>query len=381
MTLTGIDKKPLQQAKALKSIDAEDIIDIYVLNPNKTEKINGVNYVKFKSCKITPYWDYAFKHNFNRFSVLDEIDLEKYDYIILRYPKADASGIKYFKNHKIITEHHTNEFVELKMEAKYSKNVLYKLLKHLRASLEKRYAPKVLKHAKGIIGVSPEIVECEKEKAGNLPAKTFSNGITVSDIKQTGFVPFDGKTLNIVLPTSSEMFFYGIGRILKSIENYTGKVDIKLHLLGKWHSRQFIKNKKIIYHGTLNGSDYNNLMEKMNLGMGTFALYRLKKQQASTLKARDFTARGLPFVLAYHDICFDENPPKMKFYKQFSNNPNPIDFNEVIEFAEYISSPSMRENLSNYMRDYATQYLDWSIIMQKYIDFVKEIDDDNNKMY
>ncbi len=377
MPLTGVDKKPLQQANALKTIGAEDIVDIYVLNMDKTEKVNGVNYVKYKSCKITPYWDYAFKHNFNRFSVLDEINLDNYDYIILRYPKADASGIKYLKKYNIITEHHANEFVELKMEAKYSKNPLYKLLKHLRASLEKKYAPKILKHAKGIIGVSPEIVECEKQKSGNVPARAFANGITVADIKHTGFVPFDGKTLNIVMPFAHELFFHGVDRIIKSVENYTGKVDIKLHLLGRWHSRQYTDNKRVIYYGTLKGDDYNNLMAKMNIGMGTFALYRRREQQASPLKIRDFTARGLPFILAYDDICFDENPQEMPFYKQFPNNADPIDFNEVIKFAEYISSSPVKDKISDYMRNYASKYLDWSIIMKKYIDFVKQIDGDN----
>ncbi len=374
MPLAGVDKKPLQQAKALQELGDQNM-DIFVLNPNKTETKDGVKYVKYKSCKITPYIDYMFKHNFRRYSVLKHLPLDNYDYIILRYPKADASGIKFFKKYNVITEHHNNEYTELSLEAKYAKHLPYQLFKNFRAYLEKKYGKKILPHAKGIIGLSPDIVKYEQARSrSGIPTKAVGNGITVSDIPLTGFVPFDGKTLNIVLPTGHDLFFHGIDRIIQGAENYKGKVKIKLHLLGNHKNSRYTQSPNVTYHGVLYGDAYNNLMSRMNLGAGTLALHRLLAKQASALKTRDFTARGLPFIIAYEDTCLMQNPPEIPFFKNFPNDDSPIDFQEIIKFAEYISSSEIKDKISEYMRNYAQQHLDWKIIMQEYINFVKQID-------
>ena len=372
--LAGVDKKPIGQAKALKEL-GETGMDIFVLNPDKTRFENGVHYIRYKNCKQFPYRDYIFKHNFNRFSVLKHILLAEYDYIILRYPKADASGIKFFKNHKIITEHHSDEYTELKLEAFHAKSLPYKALKYLRAFLEKKYAAKLLENAKGIIAVSSEIQKFQQSRLPKqLPAQVISNGIDLSRIQLTGFVPFDGKELHVVFPAGHDLFFHGIDRLIKGAENYPGSVKIFIHLLGRFDKSPFIKSPYINYHGILSGQDYENLMAKMNLGVSTLGLHRRKANNTSTLKTCDFTARGLPFIMAYDDTIFSQYPPEMKFFEKFPNNDSPIDFNKVIAFAEYVSAEANRNIIPNYMRSYAKKHLDWKVKMQEYISFVKQID-------
>lgn len=371
--LTGVDKKPIGQAKALQDL-GETGTDIFVLNPNKTEIKNGVHYVRYQNCKRFPYWDYLFKHNFNRYSVLKHIPLAEYDYIILRYPKADASGIRFFKNHNIITEHHSDEYTELKLEAVHAKSLPYKLLKKLRAFLEKKYGTKLLAHAKGIITVGREIQQLQQKRLpDNMPSKVISNGINLSSSQLTGFVPFDGKELNLIFPAGHDLFFHGLDRLIRGAENYAGSVNIRIHLLGKFDKSPIIKSPFVHYHGIVSGQAYENLMAKMNLGVSTLGLYRRKAHNTSTLKTCDFIARGLPFIMAYKDTVFSQYPPELKFFDPFPNNDSPIDFNQVIAFAEFVSSETNRKKIPDYMRHYAKKHLDWKIKMQEYISFVKEI--------
>ena len=369
--LAGVDLKPIQQALAIKK-NKTDNFDILVFNPEKHIYENGVYYIKYKTFLNFPYIDYLLKHNFYRFSVLKNANLEQYDVIILRYPKADKSGIKFYKENNVISEHHGDEYTELRFEGKNSKFILFKLFKYLRAFLEKHYGPKVLNYAKGIIAMNSEIAQIQLARINNnIPAISVPNGISVSETPFSKFKTFSGDKLDIIFPAGHNLFFHGIDRLVKSAENYKGSVKIKIHLLGDFIGSKIIKSPFIEYHGILAGDEYNNILSQMHLGVSTLALFRKETNNSSSLKTRDFTARGLPFIMAYQDTDFTSQPPKNKFFLSFPNNESLLDFEEIINFAKEVSAK--KEEISSYMREYAHTYLDWTIKMKQYENFAKKI--------
>ncbi|MEA2041691.1 MAG: hypothetical protein U9N85_03975, partial [Bacteroidota bacterium] len=314
MPLPGVDKKPTDQAAALKEME-ETRLDIFVLNPNFSGQKQGVNYIKYRQFNAFPYFDYLLKHTFWRYSVLKNINTKIYDYIILRYPKADYSGLRFYKNNKVISEHHGEEFEELRLEGENSNSLLFKYFKFLRAFLEKKYAPKILSHAKGIIDMYPYGEQSKiKYTSRNLPRLYTGNGISTNKTKFTGFKAFDGKVLNIIFPASHDLFFHGIDRLIKAAENYSGTVKINIHIAGNFKGSALLENPFVKYHGTLHGKDYDSLLSKMNLGASTLGLYRKGLQYSGSLKTRDFTARGLPFIIGHTDIDLSKHKPEIPFY-------------------------------------------------------------------
>jgi len=373
MLISGVDKKPIQQAAAIKKLGIKDF-DVIVLNPEVTKEADGVKYYKYKTFpKPFHYLDYIFKHNFWRYKIFDEcLDLKKYDYLILRYPGADRTGKQLFINNRIITEHHTRETIELLLEASTSKHIHIKLLKYLRYYLEKTYADKMLSNAKGLIAVSNIPKKYQVERISKeIPAVTIGNGTNVESIPFTKFAEFDNKTLNIAMVGSSYVPWYGVERIIEGMNKYSGKIKIILHLIGGFSSK-FKESENIKLHGILKGEDFDNVMSRMNLAVSSLALYTCHGD-GSNLKVREYVARGIPFIIASKDPDLNNKLIKHKFFIEFPNDSSLIDFDKVIDFVAKLNAKYSIDELSIYMRNYAEKYMDWTVKMKQYYEFVEKI--------
>jgi len=225
-----LENRPqIQAGRAVESIGAGNF-DIYILNSVKDAKDGIINYVRYKTKRAPAN---HFQSLLNRHGlILKHIPLDKYDVIILRYSRSDPSVIKLLKHApNLITEHHTNEIYQLKLGLKAS--FVKAAACGFSILTEKIHEPFFFRNLKGIIGVTDEIRKIELNKAENAPESvTISNGISVDLIPLTGFKPFDGKTLDMVFMGSTNVPWHGIDRIIKSMNNYKGKVKLRLHCVG-----------------------------------------------------------------------------------------------------------------------------------------------------
>ena len=150
---------------------------------------------------------------------------------------------------------------------------------------------------------------------------------------------------------------------------------IRLHIVGNIDKQNIIKNingqHEVIFHGYKSDKEFDSILKNSNIGISTLGLFHKGMNEACSLKTREYTARGLPFIMAYHDPDLQYVDNNRQFFLKFPNNNSRIDFQEVIEFAENISK---KDDLSEYMRDYAEMYMDWSVKMKQYVNFVQEVD-------
>ncbi|MNH72616.1 hypothetical protein D3C73_247870 [compost metagenome] len=77
----------------------------------------------------------------------------------------------------------------------------------------------------------------------------------------------------------------------------------------------------MIFHGRLARKDYQPLLERSDLAIGTLALYRKQMKEASPLKVREYLANGLPVITAYSETDF---PEPMSFILQLPNSPGNV---------------------------------------------------------
>jgi hypothetical protein len=324
-----------------------------------------------------------YEHLFRRYRLIERsIDLDSYDCIILRYPLADKTGIAFTSRYQVITEHHSNERSEVASRMAMASSILEKRVRKLILSQEQRYAVPILSNCRGIIAVTDEIRAVEQALAGAaVPAITIANGIDVQSVPHTGFARFDGRKLDILFVGTSFRPWHGLDRIIASLNQYRGSVHITLHVVGNITSQdvsEFLPcPADIRFHGTRFGSDLDTLMSNMNLAISTMGLYRKNMEEASSLKTRDYTARGLPFVLAYQDPDLEETSEEVRFYLRFENNDSLLDFSRIMAFAEEVSRRN--EATSLYMREYASAHMDWQVKLSSYVDFVKQIDGTQQK--
>lgn len=376
-----VEKRMHEMALAAKDAGIDDM-DFYYLNRSRQETDELIRFVRIRE-NLFPFNYYGFL--LRRYDIIEKsIHLKRYDYVILRYPNGDPSGIEFASKYNIITEHHTMEIPEYLSHLKSEVSPIIRVLKMTRLKLERGYGHEILSHVKGIIGVTDEIMNAELNRVNKvIPSATIPNGIAVKNITQTGFKPFDGKTLDLIMIAGSFSPWHGLDRIISSRNLYRGNVKINLHIVGnikKADLRHITSDFSAIkFYGFKDGAELDEIMKNMNVAISTLALFRKDMNEACTLKTREYTARGIPFVLAYKDTDLRHVDENHRFYLFADNNDLPIDMDRIIDFARQMSKKSYKQSISPYMRAYALKYMDWAAKIQEYWDFVEEVSSSQQK--
>lgn len=344
-----------------------------ILNHDFDKKIGNLLFVKFKRrCSISLFW----ARNYGKYRLIEKsADLTPYDYLIVRYSFADRSGISFAKKYKVLTEHHTDTLSELRKYASERKHFLRKIFRHMKLHLERKYGWKLLSDCRGLIAVADEIRCMEISRIPKeIPSITISNGVDLARIAMTGFVPFNGRTLDIACIASALFPWDGLDRLLKSLAEYNGSVKIDLHVIGPVDEKHVYQYgyEPVRFYGAKKGALLDDIMKKMNMGVSTLALFRKNMTETSVLRTREYLARGLPFFLAYKDPDLAQVPPDRKFYLSFPNDESFLDVAKIISFAEDMTERG--PGISIYMREYARKYVDISTKTMQLWNFVESIE-------
>lgn len=351
----GVNKKIEAQAKAAREIGLN--LDFIILNSFHENRKDNLIYKKID--------DSIFKKKLFRYQIIDKyIELKKYDYIILRYSGMDISSLYFVYKYgeKIITEHHTDEIGEI---------LTYKSKVSGRYILERYLSPIFLKKVGAFICVTNEIINVELEKCGCFKkALLMPNGVDTESIRFTKFKPFDGKKLDIIFVASFFAPWHGLDEILNNLVSYNGNVIINIYLIGDLHKEdickiQKIKNPYVNIHikGRLHGEALDKIFAISTIAISTIAISRKKMTEACALKTREYIARGIPFVYGYKDVDLSGK-------EKFALKIDKFDISKVIDFARSVSQIS---NLSEEMRQFAIQNLDWKIKMRRLKSFLEDL--------
>lgn len=300
---------------------------------------------------------------------------EKFDLIIFRYPLSNKFLLKFISNYRsnILFEHNTIEPDELKLALNKQQPAYSKLL----YEAEIKYAPRVLGRALGIIGVTNEIVDYEMSRANNsaLRTLTLTNSIEVCKFPLKGPIPYDGKSLNMLMLCDSDLSWHGVDLLLKSISQYKGTVKLKLKLIGNFTDQshalvnQLNLSNTVTFTGRLTGEALTNEFNNSHLAIGSLALYRKGLREASTLKIREYLARGIPFVIGHEDPDLKELNPDL-YLRINTNETNLIDINRLLEFSD---KALQIKDYTQLIRDYAFTHVDTGIKMNLLKSFLQSL--------
>jgi hypothetical protein len=197
--------------------------------------------------------------------------------------------------------------------------------------------------------------------------KLVGNGIDVKSLKLIKNWPnWISKELRLVMVASLQTW-HGVDRLIDGLNIYynnsindayfnititiIGDGDIKSVLINK--VEDFKLNDFFCFPGYLKGEELDKIFENAHIGISALGSYRKKLYSSSTLKVREYVARGLPFVLAEDDIDF---PLGTSFVYRVPNDPTPINFFELIEWYDKFRNETFKPNN---IRDFAFEKLDF----------------------
>jgi len=278
---------------------------------------------------------------------------------LLRRPRAG----------KIVIEYQTIEPLEYRLKGKY----WYLILDVL-------FGDAIRKYTDGIVGVTDEITQYEVGRSGNphKPHITIANGITVNNCPLRQRIIFNGSDLHLLFVANVSRW-HGLDRLIEGLAAYHGPLQIVLHIAGEGAELPNLKrmatdrnlSEQVIFHGFTTGTALDDLFNTCHIAVGSLGIHRIGLTESSTLKVREYCARGIPYIIACKDPDFPDDYP---YIYRISPDESPVNIEDVIEFAKRVSADPDHPHK---MRAYAAEHLDWSVKMKKLKTFLESLVDDS----
>ncbi len=368
-SMLGVISKICTQVLSFNKISEVKMLAFIVGNPEKEYRYEGqtdiaivdINNKIHINKSIVRFWQIIWF--FKEFIAKEEC------LIYLRYPLADPflyyvlSVIKKIKKHKYVTEHQSKEIEEL-AHAKRRILVLF----------EKIMGSKMLSIVDGIVAVTEEIRVYELERAGKkIKSITVGNGIDVESVPLRKY-QWDQKDVKLIF-VGSVARWHGLDRVISGLARYDGEIGVSLYIVGDGPEMSCIKNmasgikdnKRIHIMGYKRGRELNSLFDICDVAVGSLGIHRKGLKETSELKAREYCARGIPFICSATDVDF---PKSFKYRYVVPEGESNIEINNIVRFAMTVVRDP---NHSLAMRSYASKNLDWKVKMEKTKRFMEEI--------
>lgn len=288
------------------------------------------------------------RRNYHRW-LLDQ--QSNYDVFLLRYYVHDPFQLIFIARCKkpVFFVHHTLEVPELSLSGGFRG--------FFRSLLEAMLGPPTISRAKGIVGVTQEIVDYEVSRSGAkvLKSYVYSNGIILKKLNLQ-----DMRNLEIpeLLFVANFAPWHGLDLILKSVKD--SNENFVLHLVGKipYELVELTNDPRVVVHGHLCQNEILALSSQCWIGLSAFALRRKKMKQACPLKVREYLMLGLPVVGNYEELF----PKSFPHYKISDSN-----LSSIIKYAK-----DSRQFSKWQVQAESSIYIDKVILVKELHSFLKE---------
>lgn len=377
----GVEQKIIGQFDALIEIHSQT--HLYLVSTNKPKDIflDQIHKRANIHSLTNTIVNNPLKRRLEKFRMIEDV-IKKYKVantvIYLRYPGADLLFYNFLKNvssYKIVTEH---QEIENKLRiGKFTGNYWSDIMDFL-------YGKKIRNLIHGFVGVSSQYLDNQISYLSNfkkkkIPKLVNGNGIEVSKYRLRQPPVFDGRLLKILF-VGGLYKSHGMHRLIEGLLKHDkylrdNQLKVEVHIAGvsrvNSYLRKYENNKHdnhiVLYHGFLSMGELDILMNKCHIAINSLSLHRIGLVVTSTLKSREYFARGIPFVTASEDNDFSSDN---FFIHRILSDESPVIISELFQFTERIYSIN---DYSDKMREYADNFLDWKHKMEKLNIFLKSL--------
>lgn len=112
------------------------------------------------------------------------------------------------------------------------------------------------------------------------------------------------------------------------------------------------------------------IYNKCSMALASLGLHRIGLSIASTLKTREYLAKGIPFVYSGEIDVFREDP--VDFCFQVPADESPIDIEKLVAFHDRLYAREPEDDLIARIRSYAESHVGMNAAMKNVIDYIKE---------
>lgn len=253
------------------------------------------------------------------------------------------------------------------------------------------YDHDLLKSGKGIIKYLSDLISIPFLKLYVGRIITYSKHDTLFGIKTINTI--NGIIFDDVLPRKKELRLdneinlisvsltwpeHGYDRLIEGLKNYYNKeveISILYHLVGNGNEinkyEKLIKlyglEKYVKLYGFINGQKLDEIYNKSDIAINSLGIHRIGLKTESTIKSKEYAAKGLPIVSSYEIDTFTTNDNK-KYVLRVDPNDTPINIEKIILFYRKIYSDRSL-NINNEIRNESRKKGDMIITLQGVIEY------------
>jgi Serine acetyltransferase len=206
-----------------------------------------------------------------------------------------------------------------------------------------------------------------------IPVIQIDNGVDLDAVPLAQPEEGDGRPFTMVC-VANLSFWHGLDRLLRGIGAYARRPDARpVRLLvaspetGELGClRSLVEDlgigEQVVFLGPQTGSKLDELFDGADVAIGSMGLHRIGLDHGSTLKVKEYCARGVPFVYAYTEAQLDGNEP---FALKVSASEGDIEVTDILAFCDGIED---RAAMARFMRDFARDRFSWESQMAVLVD-------------
>jgi len=213
-----------------------------------------------------------------------------------------------------------------------------------------------------------------QEQIFGVPCFRTNNGI---DVERIPLVPSKETSGSVRLIAVANLArWHGLDRLLRGLAAYAPeqRTEVTLDVVGDGPAREELQascielgvDASVAFHGMQGGEALDALFAQADLAVGSLGMHRLGLVRSSSLKVREYCARGVPFVLASDDPDFPDTTP---YVHRVPADESAIDIREIVHFIEQLRRDHPR--YASEMRAYAESRLTWQAKLAPVVDFVR----------
>lgn len=218
-----------------------------------------------------------------------------------------------------------------------------------------------------VIGVTPEIATFQMEvHKQNVPAGFYPNGI---DLTTVGILE-DRRAreeAKVAFVCSTFASWHGLDLLLEAAKRSDQPLErpLAFFLVGKLTEEQLREVEsishpqvKFVICGSLDQEEYEEILARCDIGLGSLALERKGLAEATTLKVREYLAQGLAVYSGHVDSALPDDFP---FYRRGSGN-----LEDIVAYAVEAKDFSRKE-----VRTSSAPFIRKQDIMQRLYDWLQ----------
>lgn len=311
----------------------------------------------------------------------------KPDILLMRYPRANYQLWKYTRiwGKKTVMNHVAAEIPEIRLHRNQNNSSLVAgILGNLEFRwwpifLEKIYGGFIRRNVRCALCNSEDIAQYQQNITwGQYKTEIVSDGVDTQ--KYPSHIPplYDGKLSLIFLKgASTDASYNGLDKVFLALKQ---DPNISLTIVG--HQLEYERNlaveigvqQQVHFKPAMTREELNVEFNLHHMALGAFGIHRRGLKSNSTLKNREYCARGIPFVFGHNDPDLKCSSQDVPLWLEVPADEAALDMENWKKFyAAFRSKPNAVQDL----RKFATEHLDYSVktkeIMQCLKTHFKEI--------